>query len=113
MKRNTRVVKVGNLYLGGDYPIRVQSMTKTPTVDVKVTLGQIKRLAKKGCEIVRLGIPDRDSALALGKIKKGSPIPIVADIHFDYRLALIALEQGVDKLRLNPGNLRNRKYISL
>lgn len=112
-KRNTRVIKVGNIYLGGDNPIRVQSMTKTPTIDVRATLRQIRRLAKKGCEIIRLGVPDKESALALGKIKKESPIPIVADIHFDYRLALIALEQGVDKLRLNPGNIKNPKYISL
>ena len=113
MGRGTRVVKVGNVEIGGDNPVRVQSMTKTPTVDVKSTLRQIRRLAKKGCELVRLGIPDKDSALALGKIKKKSPIPIIADIHFDYRLALIALEQGADKLRINPGNIKNPKYISL
>lgn len=112
-RRNTRIVKVGNIEIGGDNPVRVQSMTKTPTVDVKATLRQIKRLAKRGCEIVRLGVPDKESALSLGKIKKESPIPIVADIHFDYRLALIALEQGVDKLRLNPGNIKNPKHISL
>ncbi|ACI18658.1 flavodoxin-dependent (E)-4-hydroxy-3-methylbut-2-enyl-diphosphate synthase [Dictyoglomus thermophilum] len=112
-RKKTRVVKVGNIAIGGDNPIRVQSMTKTPTVDIKSTVRQIKRLAKKGCEIIRLGVPDKESALALGKIKKASPIPIVADIHFDYRLALIALEQGVDKLRLNPGNIKNPKYISL
>jgi (E)-4-hydroxy-3-methylbut-2-enyl-diphosphate synthase len=113
MGRGTKVVKVGNIEIGGENPVRVQSMTKTPTVDVKSTLRQIRMLAKKGCELVRLGIPDKDSALALGKIKKKSPIPIIADIHFDYRLALIALEQGVDKLRLNPGNIKNPKHISL
>jgi len=113
MGRGTKVVKVGNVEIGGENPVRVQSMTKTPTVDVKSTLRQIRMLAKKGCELVRLGIPDKDSALALGKIKKKSPIPIIADIHFDYRLALIALEQGVDKLRLNPGNIKNPKHISL
>lgn len=114
MKRKiTRVVKVGNIEIGGNNPVRVQTMTKTPTVDVKATVRQIKRLAKKGCEIVRVGVPDKDSALALGKIKKESPIPIVADIHFDYRLALTALEQGVDKLRLNPGNIKNPRYISI
>ncbi|MEN2984098.1 MAG: flavodoxin-dependent (E)-4-hydroxy-3-methylbut-2-enyl-diphosphate synthase [Dictyoglomaceae bacterium] len=111
--RKTRVVKVGNVLIGGNNPIRVQSMTKTPTYDVKRTLMQIHRLYKKGCELVRVGVPDKDSALALGKIKKKSPIPIIADIHFDYKLALIALEQGVDKLRLNPGNIKNPKYISL
>ncbi len=113
MGRGTKVVKVGNVEIGGENPVRVQSMTKTPTVDVKSTLRQIRMLAKKGCELVRLGIPDKDSALALGKIKKKSPIPIIADIHFDYRLALIVLEQGVDKLRLNPGNIKNPKHISL
>lgn len=112
-ERYTRVVKVGNVEIGGSNPIRVQSMTKTPTIDIKATIRQIKGLAKKGCEIIRVGVPDKDSALALGKIKKESPIPIVADIHFDYRLALIALEQGVDKLRLNPGNIKNPKHISL
>ncbi|MCS7201836.1 MAG: flavodoxin-dependent (E)-4-hydroxy-3-methylbut-2-enyl-diphosphate synthase [Dictyoglomus sp.] len=111
--RKTRVVKVGNVLIGGNNPIRVQSMTKTPTYDVKRTLMQIHRLYKRGCELVRVGVPDKDSALALGKIKKKSPIPIIADIHFDYKLALIALEQGVDKLRLNPGNIKNPKYISL
>lgn len=113
MGRKTKVVKVGNIFLGGDNPIRVQSMTKTPTTDVKRTLMQIYRLYKRGCELVRIGVPDKESAISLGKIKKKSPIPIIADIHFDYRLALIALEQGVDKLRLNPGNLKNPKYISL
>lgn len=113
MKRKTRIIRVGNLLLGGDNPIRVQSMTKTPTVDVRRTLLQIYRLYKRGCELVRVGVPDKESALALGKIKKKSPIPIIADIHFDYRLALIALEQGVDKLRLNPGNIKNPNYISL
>lgn len=113
MGRKTKVVKVGNVFLGGDNPIRVQSMTKTPTTDVKRTLMQIYRLYKRGCELVRIGVPDKESAISLGKIKKKSPIPIIADIHFDYRLALIALEQGVDKLRLNPGNLKNPKYISL
>lgn len=111
--RKTKVVKVGNIFIGGDNPIRVQSMTKTPTFDVKKTLSQIHRLYNRGCELVRIGVPDKDSALVLGRIKKRSPIPIIADIHFDYKLALIALEQGVDKLRLNPGNIKNPKYISL
>lgn len=111
--RKTKVVKVGNLLIGGNNPIRVQSMTKTPTYDVKRTLMQIYRLYKRGCELVRVGVPDKESALILGKIKRKSPIPIIADIHFDYKLALIALEQGVDKLRLNPGNIKNPKYISL
>ncbi|MCX7845752.1 MAG: flavodoxin-dependent (E)-4-hydroxy-3-methylbut-2-enyl-diphosphate synthase [Dictyoglomaceae bacterium] len=111
--RRTRVVRIGNIFIGGDNPIRVQSMTKTPTCDVKRTLMQIFRLYKRGCELVRVGVPDKESALSLGKIKKKSPIPVIADIHFDHRLALIALEQGVDKLRLNPGNIKNPKYISL
>jgi len=111
--RKTRVIKIGNIFLGGNNPIRVQSMTKTPTTDVKRTLMQIYRLSKRGCELVRLAIPDKESAIALDEIKKKSPIPIIADIHFDYRLALIALEKGADKIRINPGNIKNPKYISL
>ncbi len=97
--------------MGGEAPIVVQSMTNTKTRDVRATVAQIKRLAKLGCEIIRLGVPDNDSAEFLGRIKAKSPIPIIADIHFDHRLALKALAQGVDGLRLNPGNIGAREKV--
>ncbi len=104
-RRKTRVIKIGELGIGGDNPIRVQSMTNTPTRDTEKTLQQIGMLAKAGCELVRVAVPDMESALSLPDIKKGSPVPVVADIHFDHRLALKSLEAGVDGLRLNPGNI--------
>lgn len=96
---------LGNVPVGGGAPIVVQSMTKTDTRDVKATSSQIRRLEKAGCEIVRLAVPDREAASALGSIKRNARIPMVADIHFDHRLALEALKQGVDGLRINPGNI--------
>lgn len=104
-RRPTRQVQVGGLVIGGDAPISVQSMTNTPTQDIRATLEQIDRLHKAGCELVRVAVPDRQAALALREIVAMSPLPVVADIHFDYRLALLALEAGVAKLRLNPGNI--------
>ncbi|MDZ7413010.1 MAG: flavodoxin-dependent (E)-4-hydroxy-3-methylbut-2-enyl-diphosphate synthase [candidate division KSB1 bacterium] len=104
-RARTRRVMVGSVAIGGGAPISVQSMTKTKTADVAATLGQIQRLAEAGCEIVRVAVPDRDAAAALPKIVRRSPIPVVADVHFDYRLALAALEAGVHKLRINPGNI--------
>jgi (E)-4-hydroxy-3-methylbut-2-enyl-diphosphate synthase len=104
-RRKTKKVWVGNVAIGGDAPISVQSMTKTDTRDVSATVKQIKRLEKAGCEIIRVAVPDMESALALSKIKSQIKIPLVADIHFDYRLALKAIDSGVDKLRINPGNI--------
>ncbi len=104
-RRRTRRIMLGDVPIGGGAPIVVQSMTKTDTRDVRATLSQIRRLEKAGCEIVRLAVPDRDAALALSRIRRNTSIPIVADIHFDHRLALEALEQGVDGLRINPGNI--------
>jgi (E)-4-hydroxy-3-methylbut-2-enyl-diphosphate synthase len=104
-RRISKQIKIGNVAVGGGAPIVVPSMTKTDTRDVKLTLRQIKQLEEAGCEIVRLAVPDAQAARALVDIKKGSKIPLVADIHFDYRLALMALEAGVDGLRLNPGNI--------
>mgnify|MGYP003935559647 FL=1 len=101
----TRQVKVGALMIGGGAPITVQSMTNTDTRDVDATVKQIHALTAAGCEIVRVAVVDQEAALALGKIKAQIQIPLVADIHFDYRLALQAIEQGVDKLRINPGNI--------
>ena len=104
--RKSRAVKVKNLEIGGGAPVLVQSMTKTDTVDVDATVAQIEEMVKAGCEIVRLAVPDQDAALALKKIRKRVPdVPLVADIHFHYKLALLALEAGIDKLRLNPGNI--------
>ena len=108
-RQHTRKVRVGKVEIGGGAPVSVQSMTITDTRDVEGTLVQIYQLASEGCEIVRLAVPDREAAEALAAIKPRSPSPIVADIHFDHRLALLALEAGVDKLRLNPGNIGSRE----
>jgi len=109
----TRIVKIGNLKIGGGNPIRVQSMTSVPAEDVKKSLKEIEKLAKAGCEIIRLAIPDEKSARAIVQIKKDSPLPIIADIHFDYHLALLAIEAGVDKLRINPGNIGSEEKIQI
>lgn len=101
----TRQIQVGNVAIGGGSPVSIQSMTNTPTEDVEATLGQIRALATAGCEIVRLAIPTMAAAHSLGKIKEQSPLPIVADIHFDYRLALESIAAGADKIRINPGNI--------
>jgi len=108
MGRTTRAVKVGDLVLGAGNPVRVQSMTKTDTRDVDATVAQIRRLEAAGCEIVRVAVPDAEAARVLGEIRSRTKLPLVADIHYDYRLALAALDQGVDKLRINPGNIGAR-----
>lgn len=105
MRRRSVPIRIGTVTVGGDAPIVVQSMTKTDTRDVDATLRQIVELAEVGCEIVRVAVPDKEAAQALREIKKRSPIPVVADIHFDYRLALLSLEAGADGLRINPGNI--------
>lgn len=107
-RRKTRTIYVGRVPVGGKNPITVQSMTKTDTANVKSTIRQIKSLETSGCEIIRLAVPDINAANALGKIKKSVTIPIIADIHFDWRLALEAIKQGVDGLRINPGNIGAR-----
>jgi (E)-4-hydroxy-3-methylbut-2-enyl-diphosphate synthase len=104
-RRISKAIKIGNVTVGGGAPVVVQSMTKTDTRDVRATVRQIKELEEVGCEIIRAAAPDTVAARALVDIKKGIKIPLVADIHFDYRLALMALEAGVDGLRLNPGNI--------
>lgn len=101
----SRQIKVGSVLVGGGAPVSIQSMTNTPTHDVEATLSQIRALAAAGCEIVRVAVPDERAARAIGALKADSPLPLVADIHFDYRLALIAAEQGIDKIRINPGNI--------
>ena len=116
-RRISKQVQVGNLKIGGDAPISVQSMTNTDTRDVKSTLKQIYNLAETGCEIIRLAVLNPDAAETIREIKKLSPLPIVSDIHFDYRLALKCIENGVDALRINPGNIGKeenvRKVVSL
>ena len=104
-RRVSKAINVGGVMVGGGAPVSVQSMTKTDTRDTAATIRQIKELEEFGCEIIRVAVPDSQAAAALATIKKGISIPLVADIHFDYRLALMALGAGVDGLRLNPGNI--------
>lgn len=104
-RRKTKPINIGGITVGGSTPIVVQSMTNTDTRDVKATIYQIKELEEVGCEIIRVAIPDTEAAAAIPAIKKGISIPLVADIHFDYRLALASIKAGVDGLRLNPGNI--------
>ena len=101
----TKQINVGGVPIGGGAPVTIQSMCNTPTQDAAATLDQIKKLAAAGCEIVRVAVPDMEAARAVGKIKEGSPIPVVVDIHFDYKLALEAIAAGADKVRINPGNI--------
>lgn len=110
-RRKTRQISAGDVKIGGNAPISVQSMTNTDTTDIDATVSQIKRLEEAGCEIIRVAVPDKAAAEALGKIKKQIKIPLIADIHFDYRLALKAIEHGVDGLRINPGNIGDKKKI--
>ena len=112
-RKQTRQLKLGSVRIGGGAPIVVQSMTNTDTRDVEATLGQIKRLHDAGCEIVRVAVPDETAAKALRVIHDASPIPVIADIHFDYRLALMALEAGLEGLRINPGNIGERKNVEM
>ena len=104
-RRKTRTIYVGKVPVGGGHPVVVQSMTKTNTLDVEATVKQIQSLESIGCEIIRLAVPNMKAAKVLGTIKKSVSIPVIADIHFDWRLALEAIEQGVDGLRINPGNI--------
>ena len=110
-RRKTRQINVGPVRIGGDAPIAVQSMTNTKTQDAQATLLQIRQLADAGCDIIRCAVPDMEAALALKEIVAGSPIPVIADIHFDYRLALQAIESGVQGLRLNPGNIGGSEKV--
>lgn len=111
-RRKTRPVRLGGIIVGGGAPVSVQSMTNTDTRDVAATRAQIERLMEAGCEIVRVAVPDRQAALALPDIMQNMNVPLVADIHFDYRLALAAIEAGVDGLRINPGNIGGRDKVA-
>jgi len=110
-RRKTRQISVGGVKVGGDAPVVVQSMTTTDTSDIDTTVAQIHELEKVGCEIVRVAVPEQKSAEALAKIKSQIHLPMVADIHFDYKLALRAIEQGVDGLRINPGNIGGKDRV--
>ncbi len=113
LRKQTKKIRVGDIFIGGDSPISVQSMTNTDTRDVKATVEQIKRLEEEGCRIIRVAVPDSQSAEAVKEIKKAVRIPLVADIHFDYRLALECMRNGVDKIRLNPGNIGGQDRVKI
>ncbi|MBF0623828.1 MAG: flavodoxin-dependent (E)-4-hydroxy-3-methylbut-2-enyl-diphosphate synthase [Magnetococcales bacterium] len=111
-RRATREIRVGRVAVGGNSPITVQSMTNTDTRDVAATSAQVQALAAAGADLVRISCPDADAALAVGPIRAAAPVPLIADIHFDYRLALLALDQGIDGLRINPGNIGSRQRVA-
>ncbi|MFR2299148.1 MAG: flavodoxin-dependent (E)-4-hydroxy-3-methylbut-2-enyl-diphosphate synthase, partial [Clostridium paraputrificum] len=112
-RKLTRKVKVGKVYVGGDAPVTIQSMTNTDTRDVEATLKQIRELYNAGCEIIRCTVPDMEAAEAIKEIVKQSPIPVVADIHFDYRLALKVVENGISAVRINPGNIGSIERVRM
>ena len=111
IRKKTREVRIGNKVIGAFHPILIQSMTNTRTEDIKGTIAQIQKLTDAGCEIIRCAVPTMEAAEALSEIKKGITIPLVADIHFDYRLAIAAMEHGADKIRINPGNIGTKDRI--
>ena len=108
---HTRTIKIGDRVIGGGNPVLIQSMTNTRTEDVEQTVKQILELERAGCEIIRCAVPTMEAAKALAEIKKQIHIPLVADIHFDYKLAIAAMENGADKIRINPGNIGSRERI--
>ena len=110
-REHTKVIRIGDRVIGGGNPILIQSMTNTPTEDAEATIAQILRLEEAGCEIIRCTCPTAEAAEAIGKIRKSIHIPLVADIHFDYRMAILAMENGADKIRINPGNIGGRDKI--
>jgi len=112
MRRKTRQIRVGSVKIGGTAPVSIQSMTKVPTADVKAVVSQVRRLEKAGCEIIRFAVKSLEDARAIRVIKRKISIPVVADIHFNYRLALESIKSGADKIRLNPGNIKNTDEIS-
>ena len=110
-RRVSKAIAIGNTWIGGNHSIKIQSMTNTKTQDVEATVAQIKRLEQAGCEIIRCAVPDMEAARALKKIKEQIGIPLVADIHFDYKLAIASMENGADKIRINPGNIGGEEKI--
>ncbi len=111
-REHTKVIQIGNRVIGGGNPILIQSMTNTPTEDVQATVAQIHRLEKAGCEIIRCTVPNQQAAEALAEIKKQISIPLVADIHFDYKMAIAAMENGANKIRINPGNIGSIEKVA-
>ncbi|MCC8017011.1 MAG: flavodoxin-dependent (E)-4-hydroxy-3-methylbut-2-enyl-diphosphate synthase, partial [Lachnospiraceae bacterium] len=111
MRMKTREITIGDVIIGGNHPIAIQSMTNTKTQDVEATVAQIHRLEQAGCQIVRCTVPDEEAARALARIRKQIHIPLVADIHFDYRMAIAAMENGADKIRINPGNIGSAEKL--
>ena len=110
-RRSSKEVRIGTVWIGGNHPIAIQSMTNTKTENVEATVAQILALEKAGCEIIRCAVPTMEAAKALAEIKKQISIPLVADIHFDYRLAIASMEYGADKVRINPGNIGSTEKI--
>ena len=111
IRENTRSIMVGNIQIGHQNKCILQSMCNTPTKDVEKTVDQINRLVKNGCQIVRLAILDQADAMAIKQIKAQTNVPLVADIHFNHQLALIAIENGIDKVRINPGNIGSKENV--
>ena len=112
IRDNTKVIQIGDRQIGGGNPVLIQSMCNTKTEDVKATVQQIHRLEEAGCDIIRVAVPTMEAAMALGEIKKHIHIPLVADIHFDYRLAIASIECGADKIRINPGNIGSGERVA-
>ena len=110
-RRKSSVVKIGNIYIGGKHPVSIQSMTNTDTRDVYATIAQIDELAKAGCEIIRIAIPDNNAAKSIKRIIQSSSIPVIADIHFDYKLAIAAITAGIHGIRINPGNIGSKDNV--
>ena len=110
-RRKTRQLRIGNVRIGGSAPVSIQSMAKTPTKNIRAAINEIERLKQAGCEIVRLAVKAKEDLGAFGRIKKAAKIPIVADIHFDYRLALGAIKEGADAVRINPGNIYRKEEL--
>ena len=110
-RRKTREVKIGDLMIGGEHAITVQSMCTTKTDDINGTLKEVERLEEAGCHIIRITVPNKQAAKALYEIKKRMKVPLVADIHFDYRMALEAVDAGADKIRINPGNIGGKARV--
>ncbi len=111
-REHTKIVQIGNRVIGGGNPVLIQSMTNTRTEDVEATVAQIHRLEAAGCEIIRCTVPNQEAAQAIGEIKKQIAIPLVADIHFDYKMAIAAMENGADKIRINPGNIGGKEKVA-
>lgn len=111
LREHTKEIKIGGVTIGGNHPIAIQSMTNTKTEDVEATVSQILALERVGCDIIRCAVPTMEAAEALREIKKQIHIPLVADIHFDYKLAIAAIEAGADKIRINPGNIGSEERV--